>query len=145
MVVFGLAFASPPTLIAGRMIAVVVSDGIHRRHPAKIAFNAALCGAETLAAIAVYRLILQGGSVVSPVGVLAASVATAASLGIDISLMGAVHALHGRRIPAAGARTLALLALTGLMIGLAGVCLSSGELRHTPLTTTRRGSPSNRA
>ncbi len=118
VLVFGLAFASPLVVLAGRLIATATADGLHRRHPTKVAFNAALCAAETLGAAAVYRVILQGGSVTSPLGILAAVAAIAVSLCIGMGMMAAIHALHSDKVSPGAFRTMAGLSAAALAAGI---------------------------
>jgi diguanylate cyclase (GGDEF)-like protein len=60
----GLFFASPATLVVGRLVGAVCVFVIYRRQPPlKVAYNAALTFADTAVALVVYRLVLGSASV----------------------------------------------------------------------------------
>jgi hypothetical protein len=66
---FGLVFASPMSLIGGRLIAITVSETTFRHHhPAEVVLNIALGATETVAALAVYQAVLGDRTATSPVG-----------------------------------------------------------------------------
>jgi hypothetical protein len=118
VLVFGLAFTHPLGLLAARLSVTAVSDALRHRHPSKVVFNAALTAAETLAAVAVYRALLQGGYVASGRGVGAAAAAVATSTAIGLVLLATVHALHDERVSRRTLLLLGSLTPAGLALGL---------------------------
>ncbi len=74
--VVGLFFADPAALLVGRLIGSLGIFVLHRRSsPLKTFFNLALVGAETCVAVAVFRMVATGDSVVGPQDWLAAYLA----------------------------------------------------------------------
>lgn len=122
-VVIGLAFASPLGLIAGRMLGSGAALVLHRRLPTlKVAFNLSLAYLETVAAIAVYRALLDSASPTSGRGWIAGLVAMLTMQAISL---GAVRLVIHLTAPAATALSAWSLAVsTGGTLGAAALGLT---------------------
>jgi hypothetical protein len=122
----GLAFASPAALVAGRLLAAgTVEAGIRRRHPAKVILNMTLGAAETLAAAAVYRVVVGAGVPGSAAGYAGIVLGVAAAVGLGLGTMTVVGRLHQSRPPSSTVRALVSQASLGLLAGLVAVATIS--------------------
>ena len=122
----GLSLASPLTLIVGRLIGSAATLTLHRRQqPLKLSFNLSLFYLETVAAIAVYRVVLGAHSPNSVGGYLAAGAALAAAHVVSAALVNVVISWRQPgRSRADIARTLAgsfLVTVTAAVVGILGL------------------------
>jgi signal transduction histidine kinase len=99
--VLGLFLAEPDELLVARVgggLAALAFDRAQRRHPSKLAFNAALFGLEAAVAIGVYRLLVpltDGGVSIGALGAAMAAALAAAPLGA-VLVQAAIAMAEGR-------------------------------------------------
>jgi signal transduction histidine kinase len=119
--VIGLAMASPPAVLFGRIIAGTVVLILRRQPLVKLTFNLSLFTLETTVALIVYRYILGTAEPWAPIGWVAAMVAIVIAVTVSAGLVDVVIALNDRRrkLPEI-MRSFAVGSLISVAVGLLG-------------------------
>lgn len=84
----GMVFAGPAAVVVGRMVGAGVARAIRRRQPPyRLAFNLALFYLETIVALTVYSLVLNGRSPASFAGMGAGLLALTTAMSVSVGLV----------------------------------------------------------
>ncbi len=94
----GMVLAAPGALLLGRVAGSAMTLAAYRRqHPAKMAFNLALFGMETVVAVAVFRVLIGAAPADSPRGWFSALTATTIAILVSATVVNAALATLRRR------------------------------------------------
>lgn len=133
--VLGLALATPGALIAGRLLGSGLALALHRRQSLiKLVFNLSLFYVETVAAIAVYRLVLGTSVQHGAAGWVAALVAMVVVQIIGLAAVTTVLVINNGPRSAVALRRTAVasfsLSMGAALVGVVGVAVAWHDMRN---------------